>query len=56
MGTYDLKIGNDSYSLVIKGKAESPEAQIIKADSSKVKATFTYNPGSGRASRSNPTP
>jgi len=45
MGTYDLKIGNDSYSLIIKGKAESPEAQIVKADSSKVKASFIHNPG-----------
>ena len=42
MGTYDLKFGDQSYTLNISGKAESPEAQIITADSSKVKVNFTY--------------
>ena len=44
MGNYDLKIGTDVYTLIIKGKPDSPEAQILKADSSKVKANFSYNP------------
>ena len=44
MGVYDLKVGADAYTLTIKGKPEAPEAQIMKADSSKVKAIFTYNP------------
>ena len=44
MGNYDLKIGNDAYTLIIKGKPDSPEAQILKADSSKVKANFSYSP------------
>ncbi|MDO8366246.1 MAG: amidohydrolase family protein [Saprospiraceae bacterium] len=44
MGIYDLKIGSDTYKLILKGKSESPEAQIVKADSSKVKASFTYSP------------
>lgn len=41
LGTYKLEIGKDAYGMVIKGKPESPETQIIKADSSKVKATLT---------------
>jgi len=44
LGNYDLKIGSDAYTLIIKGKPEAPEAQILKADSSKVKANFSYNP------------
>lgn len=44
MGVYDLKVGTDAYTLTIKGKPEAPEAQIMKADSSKVKVIFTYNP------------
>jgi len=41
LGTYKLEIGKTSYEMAIKGKPESPETQIIKADSSKVKATLT---------------
>ena len=41
LGTYNLVIGKDSYGMTIKGKPEAPEAQIIKADSSKVKANLT---------------
>jgi imidazolonepropionase-like amidohydrolase len=44
MGVYDLKVGADAYTLTIKGKPEAPEAQIMKADSAKVKVNFTYNP------------
>lgn len=44
LGIYALKVGNDAYTLTLKGKPEAPEAQIMKADSSKVKATFSYNP------------
>ncbi|MFN0034299.1 MAG: amidohydrolase family protein [Saprospiraceae bacterium] len=48
MGTYDLKVGEGAsmvtYSLVIKGKPDSPEANILKADSSKAKVNLTYNP------------
>jgi len=44
MGTYDLKVGSDTYTLLIKGKETAPEAQIIKADSSKVKVNFSYSP------------
>ncbi len=44
MGVYNLNVGSDAYTLTIKGKPEAPEAQILKADSSKVKAIFSYNP------------
>jgi imidazolonepropionase-like amidohydrolase len=44
MGTYDLKVDSLSYTLFIKGKPEAPEAQIMRADSSKIKANLTYNP------------
>ncbi|HRI59573.1 MAG TPA: amidohydrolase family protein, partial [Saprospiraceae bacterium] len=41
LGTYKLLVGNDSYTLTLKGKPDAPDAQIMKADSSKVKATLT---------------
>ncbi len=44
MGTYDLKVGTELFSLIIKGKPEAPEAQIVKQDSTKAKATFSFNP------------
>ncbi len=43
-GNFNLTVGSDVYTLKISGKPESPEAQIVKADSSKVKATFSYSP------------
>lgn len=42
MGNYDLKVGDMAYTLTLKGKPEAPEAQVMKADSAKVKATFSY--------------
>ncbi len=44
MGSYELKVGKDTYTLIIKGKSDAPEAQVMKIDSAKVKATFTYAP------------
>lgn len=44
MGVYDLKVGDKAYTLSIKGKPESPEAQLMRADSSKAKVTFTHSP------------
>jgi imidazolonepropionase-like amidohydrolase len=41
LGTYKLAVGKESYSLIIKGKPDSPDVQIMKADSSKVKANLT---------------
>ncbi|GAB4498212.1 MAG: amidohydrolase family protein [Saprospiraceae bacterium] len=41
LGSYKLQVGKNFYTLVIKGKPESPEAQITKTDSSKVKATLS---------------
>ena len=43
LGVYDLKVGATSYTLTVKGKPEAPEAQIMRADSSKTKATLGYN-------------
>jgi imidazolonepropionase-like amidohydrolase len=45
LGIYQLKVGPDAYTLTLKGKADAPEAQLMKADSSKIKATFSYQPG-----------
>ena len=44
-GNFNLTVGSDVYTLKISGKPDAPEAQIVKADSSKVKATFGYSPG-----------
>ena len=44
LGSYDLKVGSDAYTLIIKGTPEAPEAQVMKADSAKVKVNFSYNP------------
>ncbi len=43
LGQYDLKVGPDAYNLTLKGKPEAPDAQIMKADSSKVKVNFTWS-------------
>jgi imidazolonepropionase-like amidohydrolase len=45
LGQYRLEVGKEAYTLSLKGKPEAPEAQIIKADSSKAKAAVTYNGG-----------
>lgn len=44
LGIYQLQVGPETYSFVLKGKTAAPEAQIIRADSSQIKVTFTYNP------------
>lgn len=41
LGTYKLEVGSDSYGMTIKGKPDTPEVQVIKSDSSRVKAAFT---------------
>ncbi len=41
VGTYALQVGRDAYTLILKGKPDAPEAQILKADSSRVKAAVT---------------
>ncbi len=41
LGDYRLEVGSETYTLSIKGKPESPDAQIIKSDSSKVKANLS---------------
>jgi imidazolonepropionase-like amidohydrolase len=44
MGSYDLKVGSDAFVLSIKGKPDSPEAQLMRADSSRIKVNFSYSP------------
>ncbi len=44
MGNFDLSVGNEKYVLIIKGKADAPEAQIMRADSSKIKVNFSFSP------------
>jgi len=44
-GTYQLAVGRESYTLTVKGKTDSPEGQVMKADSSKIKATLAYSNG-----------
>ena len=41
LGEYRLEVGKEPYTLLIKGKPESPDIQIIKADSSKIKANLS---------------
>ncbi|MCC6281764.1 MAG: amidohydrolase family protein [Saprospiraceae bacterium] len=43
MGIYQLQVGTATYTMTVKGKAESPEVQIMRADSTKTKATLSYN-------------
>lgn len=48
MGTYNLTVGEgllaSTYALTIKGKPESPEAQILKSDSTKIKVNVSFQP------------
>ncbi len=44
MGSYNLSVGNESYTLNLKGKAEAPEAQIMRKDSVKIKGNLSWNP------------
>jgi len=43
-GAYKLEVGSDAYTLLINKKNEAPDAQIMKADSSRVKANLTAKP------------
>lgn len=44
MGVYELTADSLRYIFTLKGKAESPEAQLMKSDSSKIKISFSYAP------------
>jgi imidazolonepropionase-like amidohydrolase len=44
-GAYRLQTGSDAFTLRITGKREDPEAQLMRADSSKVKASLQYANG-----------
>jgi len=45
LGRYNLRVGNDSYALTVKGKPEAPEAELMRADSSTIKANLSYGNG-----------
>lgn len=47
LGVYELSIGADRYTLTVKGKPEAPEAGLLRADSSKIKANLSYDNGLG---------
>ncbi len=44
-GTYRLSVDTTTYNLTVKGKPESLEAQLMRADSSTIKATVAYSNG-----------
>jgi len=41
LGVYQLTVGSTVYTLTVKGKPDAPEAQVTRADSSKIKASLT---------------
>ncbi|MBL7775890.1 MAG: amidohydrolase family protein, partial [Saprospiraceae bacterium] len=45
LGLYQLQVGPDAYSLTVKGKPDAPEAELMRADSSKIKASLDYSNG-----------
>ena len=44
-GTYQLQAGADAFVLTVKGKPEAPEASLMRADSSTIKASLSYDKG-----------
>ena len=44
-GVYRLTVGADAYTLTVKGKPDAPEASLMRADSSKIKATVAFENG-----------
>ncbi len=44
-GTYTLTVDTATYVLTVKGKPEVPEAQLLRPDSSTLKATLTFSNG-----------
>lgn len=44
-GKYNLRVGNEAYVLTVKGKAEAPEAELMRPDSSTIKANLSYGNG-----------
>ena len=45
LGVYQLQVGTDQYTLTLKGERAAPKAEIMRADSSKIKTTFSYANG-----------
>lgn len=45
LGVYQLRAGALAYTLTVKGKTEAPEAELMRADSSSVKASLSYGNG-----------
>lgn len=44
-GVYRLTVDTTTYTLTVKGKPEAPEAQLMRADSSTIKASITFSNG-----------
>lgn len=44
-GVYQLSVGAERYTLTVKGKPETPEASLMRADSSTIKAGISYGNG-----------
>ncbi len=45
LGVYQLRVGALAYTLTVKGKPEAPEAELLRADSSTIKANLSYANG-----------
>ncbi len=44
-GIYRLQVDTTTFTLTVKGKAESPEAQLMRSDSAGIKASLSYRNG-----------
>ncbi|MEZ4941546.1 MAG: amidohydrolase family protein [Saprospiraceae bacterium] len=44
-GVYQLQVGANAYTLTVKGKADAPEAEMMRTDSSKIKTSLSYANG-----------
>jgi len=45
LGKYKLRVGRDTFSLVVKGKSEAPEAELLRQDTGVIKANLSYGNG-----------
>jgi len=45
LGKYTLRVGSEAFALTVKGKSEAPEAELMRPDSSTIKANLSYGNG-----------
>lgn len=45
LGKYNLRVGNEAFALTVKGKPDAPEAELMRPDSSTIKANLSYGNG-----------